>query len=536
MKQMKKTVLLLLIFGGFMFTFPTVTAQSIFVKNNYYLKVKSGTKLDISKNLTIETGSTLDLHGKLTVDGSLTSPNANNLVIYSDATGDGSLIFGSGTPHATIYRYVGNTDWHQVSIPLSGGTTCQDFYFDNSPNTWLARYNENDNSWTYITELTEPLYYGEGFDFKLESATATVDFAGGISAGNFILNSGSSPSLEFTDASHGFNLVGNPYSSAIDFDNDGVNNWTMTNMEQSIWMLDESDDTGNYRNCTTAGGGSLTDGIIPMGQAIFVRATADSPVLTIPAARRTHNDQGFYKSANAGKEFSEGYESYMKIRADKNGAWDEIWVSFGANGTEGFDNGYGCTKMMGGDDSPQLYLREENIENFLSIDHLPVILENIERIVNMSFIPGIQGEQKFEADLSRLVDSTTVILEDIPEGIFTNLNDQNTYVFNSSKSDNPDRFRLHFYNITGLDENEEAPNTGLHIYSDTKHIYIKNDEIAGYHNKVEVFIYDILGKQIYRQSIAAQPLTKIKVNVSNSYVIVKAINDNKIATAKVYIK
>jgi len=76
--------------------------------------------------------------------------------------------------------------------------------------------------------------------------------------------------------------------------------WTRTNMELTMWVWDNGSD--NYLYQTTAGGGDMDNGIIPVGQGFFVRSNNDGvSVLTIPADARTHNTQAFYKKWCCGK-------------------------------------------------------------------------------------------------------------------------------------------------------------------------------------------------------------------------------------------
>lgn len=502
-------------------------AQSIKIQNQTHFLISEGTELTVPGDAIIESGANMTIAGNVTIDGGLVCTDNSAINVASTATNDGSLIFGSGTPNATINRYVGPQNWHQVSIPVTEGITANNFHFNYSPSTWLMRHNEYDDSWVYITELTQELKYGEGFDLFMESAE-TVDFEGPITANDFTLSGSTTLPILRTDDSHGYNLIGNPYSCSIDFDS-----WTLTNMEASIWILDQTGGQGNYRNRTAAGGGNLANGIIPMGQAFFVHATANSPILIIPALKRIHADDSFLKSNNS--IISSNYEQYMKLRINSNQAWDEIWVSFGANGSNNFDNGFDCSKMMGDENSPQLYIREEGLQNFLSIDHLPR-LDKDEAIVNMSFIAGVDGEQQFVADLSNIFE-TTVILEDLKENSFTNFTNEPVYTFIASKSDDPDRFRLHFNSSTGVAELSDSPLTNaIKVYSNSNYIYIANTGTVVSGNILDVKVYDIMGRKLFDHSLPDQEMTKINLAVKNAFVVVHVCYEGKNNISKVYIK
>lgn len=502
-------------------------AQDIQVKPATYVIVKDGTNLKVSGNTTIDNGGVLDVSGDVTIDGNLISTANGGVLVNSDASHDGSLIFSGGSPNATIFRYAGAMNWHQTGVPLINGTTNSDFHFNFNPSTWLMRFGESDDSWSYVIDLAEVLHFGEGFMFMPELAV-TLDFEGQISSADFTLNSSTTPPLAFTDASHGFNLVGNPYSSALEFDNDGINDWTMTDMEGSIWILDQTVSQSNYRNRTLAGGGTLADGVIPMGQAFFVRATAATAELSIPAARRIHSNQAFYKNGNSGVK---AYDHVMKLRVNPAESWDEIEVAFGSEATEAFDNGYDCTKLMGGEDAPQLYMMAESLINPVSINYLPEPANGIQRTVAVQFVPGTDGEQLFVADLSQMGDYT-VMLEDLQENKLSRLNQNPEYVFQGNKADNPDRFRLHFFNVTG-DGELLATHTGLRLYSDGQGLVLLNN--TNDRSAVQVEVYSLSGKLMQQHSVSAQPVSRLPLTTSAKVVVVRASNASSVEVQKVMI-
>ncbi len=97
----------------------------------------------------------------------------------------------------------------------------------------------------------------------------------------------------------GFNLVGNPYGATIDWD-DGVN-WTKTNMDNTIYIWDPSASGGfgeyKYWNGFA---GSLGDGLIAPFQALWVKASAANPELTVKHEAKTTG--GTYVTDRSGTE------------------------------------------------------------------------------------------------------------------------------------------------------------------------------------------------------------------------------------------
>lgn len=480
-----------------------------------------GTVPTVSNNVTIPDGSNDPVIGTdvNAICNDLTVNSGATLTIESNGSGTGSLIVkGTSSGYITVKRFLTDNSWHLVT-PSTTNITANDFYWNDAPKSWLAFHTESDNSWTYNTDLTTPMPVGQGWSVWLDDVAksdATATMTGDLRTTDLTLG------LDYTDASHGFNLVGNPFTSAIDYHS---GSWDLTNLEGTIWVWQNSSDQYLYR--TQAGGGTM-NGIIPVSQGFFVRAEAASPSLTIPANARTHNSQAFYKNANS----DNNYESYMTIRSSYDIAFDEVWISFGTNGTYGFDNGYDASKFFGGESAPQMYLREQSKK--LSIDHLPLLDEN-GYTVKMSYVAGEDGQQALVANLELLPD-IQVTLEDLFADITQNLNNNPVYSFSANKNDNPDRFLIHFKsNEYGIDKPSCDENENITIYSHDKRIIIHSQGKAA-SEKGSVIICNLLGQTVIEQEIDAETLISIPIKTHNNYIIVKVIKPSGFKTEKIFIQ
>ncbi len=478
-----------------------------------------------AKSITINSGAILTIapNADLTVAEKITNnAGESGLVIQSTSSGDGSLIYSSGTPVATVNRYCSASLWHFVS-PSTTGVTAQEF-FDSGNEAWLVWFSEPDGShggdpgegWNYITTLTDPINVGKGYSYG-PSANETIDFTGSLQTGDF------PATISWTDTDHGYNLIGNPFSSAVQWN--GNSDWNLSNMEATIWIWVPTTTTaGNYVSYTT---GATYD--IPVGQGFFVHALASSPTLTLPASQRLHSSNTFYKNVS---ENNGGYENYVTVVAENNQNSDRIQISFDENGTDEFDNGWDGTKMFGSPEAPQLYLVEQDKK--LSYNHLPLLTEDEERTVAMNYMAGVDGVQQLIFDLTNLHE-LHIHIEDLQTGITQYLNQNPTYTFNGYQNDNADRFLLHFtWSPGGIGEdNEESSN--IQIYSYGKDVYIRSTDNTINQNG-DVFVYDLMGREILQQHIHSDELIKIPINLSNTYVVVKVVKEGSIKTQKVYIK
>ena len=189
------------------------------------------------KNLKIYSSGRLTLAntGKLTVRNNLENNSDTGIIIKSTATETGSLI--------TLGTMSGNGK-AKVELSLtqaSGGGVC--YHYISSPianavmNLFSGYYmyylKENTNSWVNMTiDSTMKLMNGYAI-YKPSMVSDTRTFFGEINNGII----GSSNNVTRADENHGWNLMGNPYPSPIDWD--ASLGWTKTNVSEAIYFWKE---------------------------------------------------------------------------------------------------------------------------------------------------------------------------------------------------------------------------------------------------------------------------------------------------------
>ena len=105
--------------------------------------------------------------------------------------------------------------------------------------------------------------------------------------------------LNFTpqgNPSNGWNLVGNPYPSAIDWDIEGAEGWTKYHISNVISVRDNGDGGGTFHYWDgDLSYDEIPDGQIASCQSIWVRATDEDPVLTIREGVKTVEGATFFR-------------------------------------------------------------------------------------------------------------------------------------------------------------------------------------------------------------------------------------------------
>ena len=445
---------------------------------------------------------------KLTVNSGAT------LTIKSAEIGSGSLIVNSTVTNKgiiSVERYFIDNSWHFVS-PSTTGVTANDFYWNDAPKSWLTYYSESTGEWTYNTELNTTMPIGQGWSVWLDTETktsATTIMTGDIRTTDL--------PVTLSKSSTGWNLIGNPYTSAIDWD-EGT--WG-SNTTGTVYVWDNDYNGGDYRTWNGSAG-DLINGVIPMSQGFFVQATS-SGSFTIPAASRVHSS-GFYKTDNE--------SPYVKLQMNFENYGNTIFIGFPENGTSQFDYKGDASKYNSYNDLPQIYVLENGKK--LSTNALAPLTEE-SRAIPLHLDQVVDGEYKFTLSQIDQLPNVNITLEDLKTEITQDLIIEPIYTFTASAGDEINRFLLHFKsNAFGIDQSIDVENPMVEIYSYAKRIYIRSKGIAATESG-QIEIFSISGQLINKQTISAKTLISIPANTTNNYLLVKLTKASEVTIKKVFI-
>ena len=461
---------------------------------------------DASFNVTIPTG--LTNYPTLSASG-----YCNSLIIQSDATGDGSLLgqsFLTVSGTTTVQRYTTAGTWHGISGPLDNDDF-NSLYFNGNPDVWGKSYNESSNTYTYATDLGTDLGDAKGWMVWIDGSTAqTFNFTGDLRSGTVgpvtLLNSGSDPD-------HGYNFVGNPFPSAIDWE---VIQPTTSNIGAGIWIWDyvgdPLDDNKNW--ATYLIGGSYTNGgskDIAMGQGFFVQVDpAGSGTFEINESAQLHSTASFMK------EQTTIQANLIKLKLNDGTRYDESIIRLNASATEGYDSQLDMHKMFSwSEEQPQLY---STANNFMTVNTLPLGTVSVPMDVR-----GVDGNEMTIA-IEEVTDFTEIYLSDDYTGVQTNLMEgPYTFVYDAGQTD---RFTIYF-TVVGTDENT-LENVQAYSFDQKIRVVIPMEMNA------HVEVTNILGQTV--DEMDAQLGTQDIQMDHGGYYLVHITGDNQRITRKVFIK
>ena len=455
-------------------------------------------------NLTINPSKRLYIapQHSLTVNGTLVKDSDTlSLVIKSDTIGTGSLMHNTNNIAATVQRYVTGSatltlkKYHLVSVPITGDASgnyeswvwLHSFLFTYTPltDTWFP--------WDYPTNHTLSTHVGAMVYYTYPSKVYSI--AGTLNNGSY------SPTI--SAAGNGYNLIPNPYPSAINWN--AASGWTKTNIGSTIWGFSAT--AGNYGSWNGSTGTNSVTNIIPVGQAFFVIASG-SPVLTMNnSVRLNNNTQAFLKSATASTNI-------LHLVAAGNGGQDEIALQFAADATNSSADKYDAIKFYGTMSMPQLSSYTASDANLLSISGLPAIQSS--SVVPLRFNMDFTGEVVFTANGVGTFNETSIQLEDKQLTQMIDLNSNPVYTFYHTPTDALDRFVLHFSSIqTGIAKPGAASLSK--VTTSGNEIYLHYPSASS--GKLMATVYDLQGRVISQVKLSGTGNDHISIRTSGAYLV-----------------
>lgn len=365
-------------------------------------------------------------NGNVASGGYLTLLSTDTLTAMIAGTGSGSVtgnvIMQRYLPSGFGYKYFSSpfqaATVSEFSDDMNLGTTFSMFY----------RYDENRTSsgWVSYNTPSNILYPLNGYAANFGSGTTpkTMDIMGVVNNGPVSVTL---YNHNFT-YTKGFNLVGNPYPSPIDWD--ALTGWTKTNIDDAVYYFKASTTDQYGGTYSSYIGGVSSDGlatnVIPSMQGFFVHVSngaypVEGTLAVDNNVRITDLKHPFTKS---GKGPSSPLIRLTARFSDDPASVDPVAIYFDEKASTSFDSQQDALKLMNTDLSvPNLYAVSSDGEK-LSIDGLPLSLMTectvplgIKTNRNGNIIYKITSiDSQFEGTGVYLTDNVTGAVQDLLEG------------------------------------------------------------------------------------------------------------------------
>ncbi len=518
---------------------PPTSSQKIVFTNSFSstADVTGCSCLVSSGTVVINSGHTLSITNDVKVTaGSLTFEDDASLMQINDASvNSGNIIYKRKTTPLKQYDY---TYW---SSPVVSATLSQ-----LATNSLFYSFSPSINNWSYQTggtAMTQGVgYIGRAPGNLTYAPTQIVETSFTGVPGNGII---STPILKSTGA---YNLIGNPYPSAIDIDlfitantastNGTVYLWThntaITNLQYTTNDYAKYNLTGAVRTATSAiSGGALPTGKIAAGQGFFIEAKTSLANGTYSASfnnsmRVAGNNTQFFKNntGNAVNSISQGLERHRIWLSLTNplGAYSQMLLGYVENATNDFDSLFDGKTMPAGN-AVTLYTMVANFDLAIQGKSLPFADSEI---IPLGYNSAINGELTVSLeDFDGLFDHHDVYLLDKANNSLHNLKTA-AYTFATSAGTFEDRFELRF-DSHALGIGNTILDTDVKIVTVNHQVQVISPALMI--EKVEV--YDILGKLLYMQNdINHNVFQTQSLNATNQIVLIKVTLENKMCITK----
>lgn len=421
--------------------------------------------LEPAARLTVKQGATLMISGNLrlksSADGTATLVNQGTVTVA-----------GSSKVEQFIEVTGSNANWWYLSSPVSGALTGT--ILTPASGNKLGYYDEETAGYPQLTADNLPLIPAKGYLAQIANS--------GVYSFEGTLNDGQIGPVQLTRTSgagskRGFNLIGNPYPSFIDWN--AVTGFgtsqSRSDIRPTIWLRTRTAagtmvfDTFDGEDGTSLGvRGRVSQYIAPL-QAFWTKVAADGslPTISFTNEMRSHQDQGVVSN----RLRTPANRPRLRLEVISETERDETIISTNDIAQDGYDF-YDSEKMTA-----------NQTEIFSVVDNQELVINKLKSIeagkkVELGFRPAQAGSFTLKATELIHLSTLKVILIDRMLATETELSEGMIYQFTSDGTADIQRFVIEFRVRETISSSVEIQQEQPQIYRDVnKQIVIDWDAL-----------------------------------------------------------
>lgn len=471
-----------------------------------------GCHLEVNANLNFDKGSknSLVLYGDLDISGDLVIGDQESLVMFdsqAEISGEITKIERSTFRNNKYDMTYWSSSVNAAAIDqvFAGVSPSRIYYFDQS-RTQSTDPNDTDywDSWVVASGSMTPAlgYVAEGVSGT--TGVHEIHFTGTPNNGDIDV-----PINFWDDGSpeNDWNLLGNPYPSAIDIEEFFDANIGLLEPVIYLWThstpLSDGGDyafddyaTYNYTGGTGIGSG-VGDGPIPdrnigSAQGFFIRALASGQAVFTNAMRLVGANDQFFKGEKKKDNLQVKNQKdriWLNLTNDQ-GGFNQLLIGFMEQAGPNFDPGYDARRFEGGNP----------ISFYSRLDQDKLVIqarESFSRDISISLgFNTYVAPRVFSIEIAKregVLRNEKIFLRDKKLGVLHDLS-TGPYEFKVDiKGDQPDRFKLEFEQETVLATEHIIEENQWVIYTQDERCFVRASE-----NIKQIRVYNILGALVHQ--------------------------------------
>ena len=491
------------------------------VPSNIKVKIEGTGTLDANKTvsdleISSEVTASVAAGKQLTVTGTATN-NGTIKLLSSEADGTATLV-GDVTGTAEVHQSVTTGRYWYVASPVSSAASkvlgSSVYYYDAAA-----------SKSAYVT-TTNALSPGVGY--AVSPSGTNFAFTGTLN------NSDQTATIAYNgntaDAFRGYNLIGNPYPSALNWNNVWAKSENRSAVKSTIWF----NSNGTFETYNASGSVGVPNdvkGYIPPIQGSWVLAsdaasstTSSSKTLSFDNTMRSHGPATGSNPLRA-PQSAASENQLIRLQATNGTATDETVLYFNSHAADTYDN-YDSRKMMS-DNASQIYTL---------LNGMPIVINGMNTIpynteIPVAFKTVAAGEYTIKAsEFSNFTSGESLILTDKTNGTQTDLS-VSDYTFTSSIGTDVSRFALTIQRVGTSVEGNNSQNS-LQVVQTNGQIQIL---LPSFESGAVAYVYNNIG-QIAAKSDITGTVTTMNQNLPSGVYIVKVMTGTHELTEKIIVK
>lgn len=543
--------------GGELSVYGSVTCNGVIDATNGTILMKGSSAQNIDgnnftgsiiKNLVADNVSGVTVQSNLFITEYIlvsagTVSSGGNLILTSSPSGT-AFVDGSGTGeitgNVTMQRYLSSGfGYRYISSPFTGETVngLSDDVNLGAPFPRVYKYDESRiySGWvSYVNtdSLLRPLH-GYSVNFGSAAVPLTFDMTGSTGNGTYtrtLYNHNNT-------YTQGYNLIGNPYPSAIDWD--AASGWTKTNIDDAVYYFKPSatDQYGGTYSSYINGGSSdgIVNNIIPSMQGFFIHVTDGAYPVTATLSmnnsiRVTNTTQEFSKSASKG----EGSHIRLSVHfTTDTAAKDYMLIYTDEKATDNFDSGLDALKLMNTDlKVPNLYAASPDARK-LSVSGIP-LFSGEELTIPLGLKINTAGNVVFRLKSAEgSFSGYSISLRDETEGVSQILDNQGEYKINLASSEYFNRFFLDINSLSTGKDDIKMEKRGFTAWVSNGVLMVDVTEFKG--DNAILYLTDLTGRRLSVQKIWSPGQYELTLPIKNGIYIITMVSGGDRSVQKMII-